>query len=221
VPEYRRPKFSAAQRQELLTLGLFPEQVTRLELNALPSISWRLRRPPRMEDVRACLTELVDALDHVERLYLRISTPKNKACAETATRLYQAQEALFEPANLDERDKLHDSLEAATSIVRRAFEDLPPKGTRRSTQRDSSQFVRLILWALQEGHGWHFVNQSKPMTAFTIEVARKKPPFPQIAEIVAEASGRWSADDAIKVYLRAPREKSETLEARLRYRKRH
>jgi hypothetical protein len=38
------------------------------------------------------------------------------------------------------------------------------------------------------------------MPAFLITVTRKKKPFPQVAQIVSEASGGWSVEDAIRAY---------------------
>jgi hypothetical protein len=204
-----RRSFTDDQRRNLLQLGLFAEQVTRLESNTLQSIAWRMVRPPHMQDVREKLVDLTKALNRVERLYKRLSTTATAASAEVRSRLYMAQEALgFNPLMPEERDKLDDSLESATNIVRRALQDLPQ--VPRSTRRNSVQFVRLILEALHLGHVEHFrcsgygdtPREPEHMPQFLIEVARKERPFPQVAEIVAEASGGWSADDAIRAYLR-------------------
>jgi hypothetical protein len=190
----KRWKFTAEQRKELLRLRLYPEQVHRLEL-FLPSIGWRSARGPRMQDVREKLTRLAKALERVERLYVQLSTSRNLTSQEVSTRLYLAQEAL--KAGLD---TLHDLLETATTIVNRAIDDLPD--ARRSTKRNTAEFVKLILKALALGHCEHFSNKVKPMPAFLIEVRRKKKPFPDIAQIVAEASGEWGVDDAIRTYLK-------------------
>jgi hypothetical protein len=200
-----RPKFSDEQRSELLSLGIYPEQVRRLEILALPSISWRLVRPARMGEVRDKLAALVGSLAEVERLYVRISSMPG-AGSEALWRLYQAQEDLGF-TSLDQIDALHDSLQTATLIVTRALEDLPQQ--QRTRRRDSAEFVRLILKALQLGHAEHFdcagfgdEPSKEPMPPFLIDVARKKKPFPQVAAIVSEASGGWSADDAIEAYLK-------------------
>lgn len=187
--------FTAEQRKELLELELYPEQVHRLELY-LPSFGWRCAAGSRMQDVRDKLTEMASPLRQLKRLYLRMSMSKNPASQETSSRLYLAQETLR--AGMD---TLHDSLEAATNIVNRALEDLPR--TRRSTRRNSREFVRMILKALQGGHAEHFVNKGQPMPPFLIRVTRRRKPFPDIARIVSEASGGWSSDDAIRAYLNA------------------
>lgn len=191
-----RWKFTAEQREELLKLGLYPEQVHRLELY-LPSIGWRCAPGPRMQDVREKLKEMAKPLGRIEKLYLRMCTSKNPASQEASTRLYLAQEELSVGI-----DMLHDSLEAATNIVNLALKNLAPE--RRSTRRNSVEFVRMILKALHGGHGEHFSNKGKPMPAFAIDVARKRKPFPDIARIMSEASGGWSSDEAIRAYLRTP-----------------
>lgn len=215
-----RQGFTAWQREELSGLGLVAEQVAHLEHNALRAISWRLRPPPRMADVREILGGLAKALDAVERLYVQMYTLGTSAHVEAASRLDTAQEAQgFNPLSHEGMDKLHDSLDAATSIVSRALQDLPKDQRRR--RLDYPLFVRKILWDLQAGHAEHFMNHGKPIGAFQIKVARKKPPFPQIAQIVSEASGGWSADDAIEKYLRCFRQNRETRDRRLLLRKRH
>jgi hypothetical protein len=169
--------------------------------------------PPHMADVRKNLSDLANLLNRVERLYVKLSTTATGANQETVSWLYMAQETLgFDPLKPDERDKLHDSLQTATSIVRRALEDLPK--VRRSTARRSAKFVRLIEKELRLGHVGNFrcsgygdtPTEPEPMSAFLIEVARgvghRGRPFPRVAEIVAEASGGWSADDAIRAYLK-------------------
>jgi hypothetical protein len=147
-----------------------------------------------MQDVREKLRDLVKPLRRAEKLYVRMSTSRILASAEARERLYLAQDTL--KVGLD---SLHDSLECASKIVNRALEDLPK--SRRSTQRNSAEFVRLIHKALAGGHAEHFVSQGKPMPPFLITVARKKKPFPEIARIVSEASGAWGVDDAIRAYL--------------------
>ncbi|MGA7540615.1 MAG: hypothetical protein WBW93_17800 [Steroidobacteraceae bacterium] len=197
-----RRKFTAEQRDELFKLGLYREQVRHLESHALQSISWRLVSPPRMQDVRDKLTELQKALERVEKLYIRVSTPASQAAGEALNRLYLAQQEL----GYTNLDTLPDSLETATTIVERALKDLPP--ARRSTRQDSATFVRLILKALQLGHAEHFdcsgygdAPSKEPMPPFLIRVTRKKPPFPHVVQVVSEASGAWSVDDAIRRYL--------------------
>jgi hypothetical protein len=144
-----RSTFNAEQRRELLALGLYREQVQRLEVHALQSISWRRTRAPRMQDVRDRLTGLATALRRVEKLYVRMSTSKVGASQEANARLQSAADDL-----LADPDKLGDSLETATNIVNRALEWLSP--TRRSTRRNTAYFVQLIVHALQLGHSDHF-----------------------------------------------------------------
>ena len=187
--------FTDQQRSELLSLGLYPEQVQRLG-QYLPSLGWRSTSRPRMQEVRERLFDLTRALERVEKQYLRMSVSRNPANRESCSRLYLAQEAL----KLGQ-DALEESLEVATNIVNRALDDLPR--TRRSTRRDSAEFVRLILKALEGGHADHFVNRGKPIPAFLIRVARKKKPFPDVARVVSEATGQWSSDDAIKSFLKS------------------
>ena len=202
-----RRTFTVDQQQELLELGLYHEQVRRLEAYALPSISWRQARPPRMQDVRDRLTALAKPLRQVEKLYVRMSTSKIAASQEASARLQSASDNL-----LADGDKLHDSLETATTIVNHALELLSP--TRRSTKKNSAYFVHLILNALAQGHVEHFecsgygdAPSREPMPPFPIRVTRKKRPFPQVARIVSEASGKWSSEDAIRTYLTAGRGK--------------
>jgi hypothetical protein len=146
-----------------------------------------------MQDVRDKLETLRKAQKRVEKLYERLSTPASAASGEAMNRLYLSQEALGHPL-----DSLHDSLETASSIVDRALVDLPR--VRRSTRLNSVDVVLLILKALGLGHAEHFVNRREPMPAFLITVTRKKKPFPQVAQIVSEASGGWSVEDAIRAY---------------------
>jgi hypothetical protein len=193
--------FTAEQRKELRELGLFPEQVRRLEAYSLQSISWRQTRPPRMQDVRERLTDLAKVVKRAERAYVRISTSKIAASQEANVRLLSAAEEL-----LADSDKLGASLEAATNIVNEALEYLPP--TRRSTRKNSAHFVTLIVKALELGHVEHFRctgygegPSDERMPPFLIRVARKKKPFPGIARIVSDASGGWSCEDAIRAYL--------------------
>jgi predicted DNA-binding protein len=186
--------FTDQQRNELLSLGLYPEQVQRLG-QYLPSLGWRCASGPRMQEVRDRLSDLAKAMGRVEKLYLRMSVSRNTANQESCSRLYLAQEALKVG-----QDALEESLEAATNIVSRALDDLPR--TRRSTRRDSAEFVRLIFKALAGGHADHFLNRGEPVPAFLIRVARKKKPFPEIARVVSEATGHWSYDDAIRAYLK-------------------
>jgi hypothetical protein len=185
--------FTEEQQKDLLALGLHPEQVQRLKLT-LPSIGWRCARGPGMQDVRDKLSDLVKPLRRAEKLYVRLSTSRILASAEARERLYLAQETL--KVGLD---ALHDSLESASKIVNRALDDLPR--TRRSTRRNTAEFVRLIHKALAGGHAEHFVNRGKPMPPFLITVTRKRKPFPEIARMVSEASGGWGVDDAIRAYL--------------------
>jgi hypothetical protein len=213
-----RCMFTADQRQELRRLDLFPEQIKQLEKEALPAISWRLRPPPRMADVRETLAGFLEALDRVEQLYVKMYMLGTRARVEAASRLDLAQEALgFDPTSHDGMDKLHDSLETATKIVRRALQDLPK--IQRRTRLNSAQFVRKILGALHRGHAEHFdcsgygdAPSRQPMKPFLIKVARKKPPFPQIVEIVSEASGGWSAEDAIRNHIELQREEQRIRE---------
>lgn len=198
------PKFTAVQRCALLSLGIYPEQVHRLEILALPSIFSRTIRPAPMQDVRDKLAKLAAALAEVERLYVRISSTPGASC-EALWRLYQAQTDLGFTA-LEQIDTLHDSLETATGIVNRALEDLPQ--VQRTGKRNSAEFVRLIYRALQLGHAEHFdcagfgdERAKEPMPPFLIRVTRKRKPFPQVAEIVSESTGGWSVDDAIRRYL--------------------
>jgi hypothetical protein len=200
-----RHTFTAEQRQELLVrLGVYPEQVRRLETHVLQSIWWRQVRPPRMQDVRERLADLAKALRRVETLYVRMSVSKIAASQEANARLQSAADDLLADA-----DKLGESLETATNIVNRALEYFSP--TRRSTRKDSAYFVRLILKALQLGHAEHFdctgygdtPPSRDPMRPFLICVGRKRKPFAEIARIVSEATGEWSSDDAIKSYLKA------------------
>jgi len=202
-------------------LRLFPEQIKHLEKNALPSISWRQRPPPRMADVRKALSELEKALGRVERVYERIYMLGTHAMVEAASRLDMAQDALgFDSLDAHGMDRLRDCLETETNIVRRALGDLPKQ--QRRTRLDYPLFVRKILWDLQHGHAEHFMSQGKPIGEFQIKVARKKPPFPSVVEIVSEASGGWSADDAIEAYLQWYREnKEEQGRVMQRLRKRH
>jgi hypothetical protein len=196
-----RHSFTDDQRKELLNLGLHPEQLRRLETHALQSISWRQTRAPRMWDVRDKLTDLAKSLERVEKIYIRMSTSKLAASKEASARLQSAADDVFGDA-----DKLGDSLEAASEIANRALGLL--SRTRRSTRRNTVYFLRLILNALAFGHSEHFACSGygdtpfkEPMPPFLIRIARKKRPFPHIARIVSEATGGWSVDDAIKVYL--------------------
>jgi hypothetical protein len=216
-----RHQFTDEQRQELIDLDLYPEQLQRLETSALQSISWRQTPAPRMQDVRDRLTDLEKALKRAETLYIRMSTSKGGASQEANARLQSAADDLFADA-----DELGESLETAAGIVNRALEWLSP--ARRSTRRDTAYFVRLILHALEVGHSDHFDCRGFGDTAvqailppFLIRVARKKKPFADVVRIVSNASGGWSADDAIRAYLRLPRDKVEMSERRLRRRKRH
>jgi hypothetical protein len=193
-----RPQFTEDQRRELLKLGLFREQVQRLETLALLSISWRQRRAPRMQDVRDKLSELATRLTLIEKAYVRMSTSKRGACQEASARLQSAAYDLLADA-----DKLAESLETATNIVARALE-LLDRG-RRSTRLNTEEFVRLIYDALSGGHGEHFVKNGQPILAFLIRPSRKKKPFPDVVRIVSEASGGWSPDDAIRAYLKQRR----------------
>jgi hypothetical protein len=214
-----RLAFSPEQQRELLKLGLYREQVLRLQLT-LPSISWRCAPTVRMQDVREKLTDFAKALGRVETLYMRMSTSRTPGSAEVAARLNLAEDATAQlrgrPRQPGE-DILHDSLETATDIVNYALKDLPR--TRRSTRRDSAEFIRLIVKALHAGHGEHFVNQGAPMPGFTIEISRKKAPFPDIVCITSEASGGWSSDDAIRAYLKqgAATERSVNIGRRKRH----
>jgi hypothetical protein len=197
-----RRSFTDDQRRELLGLGLYPEQVQRLETHALQSISWRQARAPRMQDVRDKLTDLAKSLERVEKIYVRMSTSKLAASKEASARLQSAADDVCGDA-----DKLGESLETASKIANRALEWL--SRTRRSTRRNTAYFVRLILHALALGHSDHFACTGygdtpfkEPMPPFLIRIARKKRPFPDIARIVSEATGCWGADDAIKACLR-------------------
>jgi hypothetical protein len=197
-----RRVFSAEQQRELLKLGLYREQVRRLQIT-LSSISWRCAPTVRMQDVREKLTDFAKALGRVETLYVRMSTSRALGSAEAATRLNLAEDAMAQLRGRHRQpgeDILHDSLETASDIVKYALNNLPR--TRRSTRRDSAEFIRLIVKALHAGHGENFVSQEKPMPGFTIEVSRKKAPFSDIARITSEASGGWSSDDAIRAYLK-------------------
>jgi hypothetical protein len=189
-----RWQFTVDQQRELLKLGLYPEQVHRLGLY-LPSIGWRCAPGPRMQDVRDKLTELAKLLERTRKLYVRMFTSKILSSQEASSRLYLAQEELNR-----EIDAFQDSLETSSTIVDHALSSLLP--VRRSTRKNTAQFVSFIVKALQAGHGEHFVNLNEPMPPFLIEVARKKQPFPEIARIVSEASGGWGFDDAIRAYLR-------------------
>jgi hypothetical protein len=197
-----RPAFSDEQQRELLKLGMYFEQILRLQVT-LSSVAWRCAPTVRMQDVREKLTDFAKALRRVETLYVRMSTSRNFGNAEAAARLNLAED---ETAQLRGRhrqpgeDILHDSLETASDIASYALKNLPR--TRRSTRRNSAEFIGLIVNALQGGHGEHFVNQGEPMPGFTIEVSRKKAPFPDIVRITSEASGGWSSDDAIRAYLK-------------------
>jgi hypothetical protein len=194
--------FSTEHQRELLKLGLYREQLLRLQMT-LPSISWRCAPTVRMQDVREKLTDFSKALGRVETLYVRMSTSRAPGSAEAAARLNLAEDAIAQRLGRPRQpgeDILHDSLETATNIVNYALKNLPR--TRRSTRRDSAEFIRLIVKALHGGHGEHFKNQGKAMPGFNIEVSRKKAPFPDIARITSEASGGWSSDDAIRTYLK-------------------
>jgi hypothetical protein len=189
----RSSRLTDEQRQELQALGLFPEQVHRLEL-IRPSIAWRVHRGQTMTEVRDKLADLVSALAKVERLYIRISTAGTGPCAEASSRLYLAEEALGTGP-----DKLIESLDTAANIVNRALTDLPRTEGRHSYR--GAQLVELIMRALQSGHGEHYVNQGKPMPAFEILAARKREPFPSIVRILFESAGGPNPDEAIKKYL--------------------
>jgi hypothetical protein len=154
-----------------------------------------------MQDVREKLTDFAKVLRRVETLYVRMSTSRAPGSPEAAARLNLAEDAVAQLHGRHRQpgeDILHDSLETATAIANYALDNLPR--TRRSTRRDSAEFIQLIVKALQVGHGEHFVNEGKPMPAFTIAVTRNKAPFLEIARIVSEASGGWSVDDAIRAY---------------------
>jgi hypothetical protein len=215
-----RPAFSAEQQRELLKLGLYREQVLRLQIT-LSSISWRCAPTVRMQDVREKLTDFAKALGRVETLYVRMSTSRTPGSAEAASRLNLAEDAMAQLRRRHRQpgeDILHDSLETATDIVNYALDNLPR--ARRSTRRDSAEFIRLIVNALHAGHGEHFVNHGGAMPGFTIEVSRKKAPFPDIARITSEASGGWSSDDAIRAFLKQGGS-TELSVKNLRRRKRH
>lgn len=200
-----RPRFTNQQRQELLRLGLYLEQVKRLQ-SFLPSISAHLARPPPMGDVLEKLSDLAKASVRVERLYERISTLGTGASAEASTRLILAEEAVAGP------DKLLEVLETASRITIRALNDL--QRTQRTTRRDSAHLIRLIVKALEGGYAEYFACRGEPLPRFPIDVTRtregrrkssagKKIPFASIADIVAEATGcGWSVDDAIRAYQR-------------------
>jgi hypothetical protein len=197
-----RRTFTAGQRQELLGLGIYPEQVRRLESDALERIYWRQAPPPRMQDVRDRLRDLAKPLNRLEKLYVRMSMSKIAASQEVSARLQTVSDDLFGDA-----DKLGESLETATSIVNRALELLSP--ARRSTRKNSPHFVRLILHALQLGHterfdcaGYGDTPSKEPMPPFLIQVGRKRKPFCDVVRVLSEASGGWSADDAIRAYLK-------------------
>lgn len=211
-----KSSFTADERKQLLDLGLFPEQVARLESNALKSIGWRQARPPTMTQVRETLIDLQKPLRCLTRVYLKMSTSRTAGNAEALGRIYMAQEALgFDPLKPEERDKLHDSLETATEIVQRALEDLPQ--SQRRGRSCGAEFIRLIHHALKFGHTDHFRckgygdtgPESQPMPAFMIRVTRTRKanhrkrrgiPFGEIAFLVSQASGEWSSDDAIRAY---------------------
>lgn len=224
VREKRGPAFTAEQHQELLSLGLFPEQVKQLENDALTAISWRLRPPPPLAEVRETLSTYAKTLDHAKEVHVRIFTPKARASAEVITRLDEAHEALgLSFLSFEEQDQLLESLNAMSSIAHRALQDVR-KGRRWGMRRNDPRLVRLILWALQRGHVEHFdcsgygdldVRTRQPMPAFEIEVTRNAASvFPRIVEIVAEASGGWSTDDAIKSYLKWDRDQKRAREER-------
>jgi len=166
-------KFSDAAEKMLLDLGLFPSQIRQLERMALPSIRWRIHPSPPMSNVREKLSDLSRFLDKAERAYVRLSAPTSPASAEALTRLYVAQERLDVPT-----DTLHDSLQQATHIVRRALLDVPSAQRRR--RRADGEFIRLILKALELGHvehhrcvGYGEKPSRKGMPPFEILVSRK------------------------------------------------
>lgn len=223
----QRPQFTPVQRDQLLQLGLFREQIQLLQSH-LPSIVWRQVPSPRMQDVRDKLTKLAKLLGNVESLYGKLCTGKG-AAAEAYNRLYLAQDSLRQdflreppeeermctvnvdgsvhavpaPNPYENHDVLHDSLQTATTIVNRALTDLPK--TRRSTRRNSADHVRQIRKALELGHGQRFQKQGEVMPPFLIKVARNGP-FVEIVRIVSDSTGGWSVDDAIRAYLHWERE---------------
>jgi hypothetical protein len=185
-----RPEFTAHQRAELTALGLYPEQVQRLEESLAGIISY-MRPRPRMQDVRDKLEDLVKPAKILEKRYARLMRSREPASGQARTLLDFAQEHL---GHTDWRT-LRNCLLTAAEIITEARSSVSQN--RRSVFRPRAYLIQSILRALELGYAEHF-NKAAPR--FRMVVTRKKKPFPDIVLIVAHASGGWSSEDAIRDY---------------------
>jgi hypothetical protein len=210
--EKEAPRFTAAQREILVKIaGLYPEQVTRLQLFLQSIVSREQRQIPRSE-VREKLKDLQRALAHVEKRYMKLAMPSSVVSGTASAALYLAIDTLGH-----ERDALLDSLATATEIVACALDAMPPARPRKFPHSD---YVRLILKALQLGHVEHFQRLRQSVPSFDIRVSRKRKPFPEVAGVVSDATGGWSVDDAIRAWLKESRGSAAKV-GNLRRRNRH
>jgi hypothetical protein len=190
----RLPKFTADQRQGLLNLGLYQEQTEVLD-ETLTTICSLLARGGRIGDVRGRIHDLAKALNRAKSLFKSISSSRIDGAPEAYSRLLIAEHDLRVGTGA-----LARSIEEANRIADYARANFPLRIFR--IRGPTAFCVHKILWALQIGHCEHFSNRGEPVPPFGIRVTRKRAPFPDIVRIVSEASGGWSADDAIRAYPR-------------------
>ena len=171
------PRFTQQQREILRTRGLSDEQLERLGA-LLPALKTPRRRA-RTQDVRDRLDDLAKVAQGLQRRYARLCASVEPASDQARTRLQFAQEQL----GYTDWDTLERCINAVARITAEARADMSGD-TRRSTYRNP---IGQILAALAPAN---------------FEVTRRKQPFLAIAQIVSEASGGWSVDDAIRGFLK-------------------
>jgi hypothetical protein len=190
-------RFEKVQRKALENLGLYPAQIKQLEI-AVPVIKQRLRPTP-VKTVRTELCKLKKAITSVEKKCLRMQS--RPGGGEALTRVHLA--ALMKAQNPHEAVTLRSLLETAHDIVESAISGLPKSRGRigRSSPmlKGPGELITLIFGALQTGYAAHCHALAQPQSVppFAIRIGLNRR-FSTIAGIVADVTGGWNVEEAIK-----------------------
>jgi hypothetical protein len=196
-------KFSAQQRDALVQLGLFPEQIELLE-QLLPECAFAVRKQPPRTELDSKLQAIERPLMRAREAFATLRRQQSAAAGEALLRI-----RLVDPAPLDDGarsgdDALERAIDRALTVL--SIAQNPKRAGQQRHKRAALFPTGKIAAVLQEGFRRHYESNGSAPPRYTLRVSRSGE-FREIVSICYEAIGEPDTDPdrAIRAYLERER----------------